>query len=181
MNIDLKKIYKGLGFVESLIAIMVSGIVATVLINIAAAAMRDLVRLDVEDAQAQYARSTAVIVQGVANRERLSTDGENMLDSLQENLCYSLVKDPVSGEYSMDSTMPLSGRDTFKSEAVINDGVSEDEGDYFRVVCVVQSRPGDPPSNKLLIKVIIGFNKVSGVLSTASDIRDYEYFAIINL
>jgi hypothetical protein len=30
MNIDLKKIYKGLGFVESLIAIMVSGIVATV-------------------------------------------------------------------------------------------------------------------------------------------------------
>jgi hypothetical protein len=49
------------------------------------------------------------------------------------------------------------------------------------VVCVVQSRPGDPPSNKMLIKVIIGFNKVSGVLSTASDIRDYEYFAIINL
>jgi hypothetical protein len=60
--------------------------------------MRDLVRLDVEDAQAQYARSTAVIVQGIANRERLRTDGDNMIDDLTESLCYSLVKDPVSGD-----------------------------------------------------------------------------------
>lgn len=175
-----RKKYKSLGFVESLIAIMVSGIVATVLINIATAAMRDLVKLDVEDAQAQYARSAAVIVQNIANRERLQEDGNNIFDTLGENLCYPLNRDE-SGEYNIDPTTVLSDRNAYISEAIVNDGVSDDEGDYFRVVCIVSRRPGDPPTNKLLIKVIIGFNRVSGLLSTSNDIKDYQYFAIINL
>jgi type II secretory pathway pseudopilin PulG len=176
----LTKKYESLGFVESLIAIMVSGIVATVLINIAVSAMRDLVRLDVEDAQAQHARSAAVVIQNIANRERVQEDDNNLFDSLTEGLCYVLTRDE-DGEYNIDPTVTLPNRDAYITDAVITDGVGDNEEDYFRAICIVRMRPGDPPTNKLLIKVIIGFNRVSGLLSTSTDIKDYQYFAIINL
>lgn len=175
----LKKKYESLGFVEALIAIMVSGIVATVLMNIAASAMRDLVRLDIEDAQAQYARSATVIVQDLANRERLRNDGNNLFDNLNEKLCYSLDRSEDSGEYSINPAVTLSDRNSYTSDAVIHDGIDENESDYFRVICIIKKRPGN--SNKLLIKTIIGFNRASGLFSTSSDIKDFEYFAIINL
>jgi type II secretory pathway pseudopilin PulG len=172
--------YESLGFVESLIAIMVSGIVATVLMNIAAASMRDLVRLDIEDAQAHHARSAAVILQNMANKERLQTDDDNLFDSLAEGVCYALNRDE-NGEYDINPAVTLPNRDSYITDAIIHDGVNDNEEDYFRAICVVKKRPGDPPSNKLLVKIIIGFNKASGLFSTSSDIKDYQYFAIINL
>lgn len=79
MRMKLKEKYEALGFVESLIAIMVSGIVVTVLMNISVVAMRDLVKLDVEDAQAYHARSAAVIVQNIANMERLKEESSLLI------------------------------------------------------------------------------------------------------
>ena len=176
--------YEGLGFVEALIAIMVSGIVATVLVNIAVASMRELVRLDIEDAQAHNARSAAVIVQNIANRERLREDGNIFDDYIEQNWCYRLIVDE-NGEYDIDTDIShrytFSDRESYKNDAVITDGVSDSEQNYFRIICMEKIRPGDPPTNKLLIKVVIGFNKAQGLFSTSSDIRDYQYFAIINL
>lgn len=189
------KKYKGLGFVESLIAIMVSGIVATVLINISVIAMKELVRLDIEDAQAHHARSAAVIVQNIANSERArvaqNPEDPNLFYDLRAPNCYKLVRDPGSGIYSFDnefgtSPTPLSiDRDEYKEEAVIKDGVNDDESDYFRRVCIVNNTRADgipeDYTNKILIRVEIGFNKAEGIISNSSDIRDYKYFAVINL
>jgi len=190
-----RKQYKGLGFVESLIAIMVSGIVATVLINISVVAMRELVRLDIEDAQAHHARSAAVVVQNIANSERAriaqNPEEDNIFYDLGEGTCYRLVRDGDTGLYTFFSefgTYPtplINDRDVYKEEAVIDDGVNDDEEDYFRRVCIVNNTRADATvgneTNKILIRVEVGFNKAEGIISNSSDIRDYEYFAIINL
>jgi hypothetical protein len=195
MRKRFSKKYKGLGFVESLIAIMVSGIVATVLINISALAMRELVRLDIEDAQAHHARSAAVVVQNIANRERAriaeNPEETNIFYGLEETDCYRLVRDSGTGLYNFFSEFgtepfPLEkDRDSYIENAKIDDGVNDDEGDYFRIVCIVNNTRADEQvendTNKILIKVIIGFNKTEGIISNSSDIRDYQYFAVINL
>ena len=179
MKLKLKQKYESLGFVEALIAIMISGIVATVLINISVIAMRELVRLDIEDAQGHHARSAAVIVQNIANRERLIEDS-NLMESLNNNRCYTLTKD--EDNYNIDPAISYTlsdDRETYKEDAIITDGVNDNEEDYFRIVCIESNRPAG--TNKMLIRVVIGFNKVQGLFSTASDIRDFQYFAIINL
>lgn len=187
MRMKLKAKYEALGFVESLIAIMISGIVVTVLMNISVVAMRDLVRLDVEDAQAHHARSAAVIVQNIANRERVKEE-TSLFDSLVNDQCYTLEKNEEDDVYEISTDFITPGdRETYISEGVINDGVNDNEEDYFRVICVIDNGRIEPLegeggiTNKMLIKVIIGFNKVEGAFTTASDIRDFEYFAIINL
>lgn len=181
MKTLLKKKYEGLGFVEALIAIMVSGIVATILINIAVSSMKELIRLDVEDAQAHHARSAAVLMQNIANRERLREDGNTIVDNLSVNRCYRLNFNKETAQYDIDVSESYSqyDRDSYKVSAIITDGVNDNEGDYFRIVCMEKIKPGD--TNKLLIKVIIGFNRVAGMFSNSSDIADYKYFAIINL
>jgi len=177
---ELNTKYEALGFVEALIAIMVSGIVATVLINISVVAMRELVRLDIEDAQAHQARSAAVIVQNIANRERLKEDSDYFAtNQLQNGRCYILRKSGDTYEIEKAQTYTIGERDTYKVDAVITDGVNDNEEDYFRLICIASNQPGD--TKKLLIRIVIGFNKATGMFSTATDIRDYQYFAIINL
>ena len=186
MRMKQKEKYEALGFVESLIAIMISGIVVAVLMNISVIAMRDLVKLDIEDAQAHHARSAAVIVQNIANRERLKEEA-SLFDTLDDDQCYALLKsEEDENEYEINTQfITLGDREAYISEGVINDGVNDNEEDYFRVVCVIDNGRNkaeiDDRTNKMLIKVTIGFNKVEGAFTTASDIRDYEYFAIINL
>ena len=178
MRLNYKQKYESLGFVEALIAIMISGIVATVLMNISVVAMRELVRLDIEDAQGHHARSAAVIVQNIANRERL-IEGSILFSSLENNRCYTLAKE--GDNYDIDPTIfyTFADRESYKEAAVITDGVNDNEEDYFRIICIESNRPRE--TNKLLIRVVIGFNKVQGLFSTTSDIRDFQYFAIINL
>lgn len=185
MRMKLKEKYEALGFVESLIAIMISGIVVTVLMNISVAAMRDLVRLDIEDAQAHHARSAAVIVQNIANRERLKEE-ESMFDTLVNNRCYALIKNDEEDIYDISpaNSFPIGERDLYIEQGTIQDGVNDNEEDYFRVICVIdngRAAAEGTKTNKMLIKVIVGFNKAKGMFTTSSDIRDYEYFAIINL
>ncbi len=181
------KQYDGLGFVEALIAIMVSGIVATVLINIAASAMRELIKLDIEDAQAHHARSAAVIVQNMANKERLQDD-ENIFEDLEENTCYRIDKSGDNYEFydiNGDGRYTEGERDRYKTEAIITDGVNDNEEDYFRIVCIESNtRANADPSddtNKVFISVIIGFNKVDGEFTSSANVKDYKYYALINL
>lgn len=190
-NKNIKQ-YEALGFVEALIAIMVSGIVATVLINIAASAMKELVRLDVEDAQAHHARSTAVIVQNIANRERVQDDDYHVFTYLEKNYCYRLEGE--GGEYRFATvaediptlvSYTIGQRETYKTEAAISQNLEELDSDFFRIVCIEDNtRSNEDPNddtNKVFVKIIIGFNKVSGTYTTTTDFADYKYYALINL
>lgn len=184
--------YEALGFVEALIAIMVSGIVATVLINIAASAMKELVRLDVEDAQAHHARSTAVIVQNIANRERVQDEEYHVFTDLEENYCYRLEGDGSEYRFATVAedtptlvSYTISQREAYKKEAAISQDLDELDSDFFRIVCIEDNTrsDGDPTNdtNKVFVKIIIGFNKVSGIYTTSTDFADYKYYALINL
>ncbi len=185
--------YEALGFVEALIAIMVSGIVATVLINIAASAMKELVRLDVEDAQAHHARSTAVIVQNIANRERVQDDDYHVFTDLEKNYCYRLEVDGSEYRFAtvaedIDDTLvsySISDREQYKTEAVISEDLDQLDSDFFRIVCIEDNTRSDEDqtndTNKVFVKIIIGFNKVSGTYTTTTDFADYKYYALINL
>lgn len=83
------RIYKGLGFVEALIALMISGIVAVVLMSISANAMQELHTLDLEDELAQRAVSTGILVQNYATEASKGDPEENIFyNNLKMNQCY---------------------------------------------------------------------------------------------
>lgn len=170
--------YEAVGFVEALIAIMVSGVAATVLLNIAAMSMRELIRLDMQDALSQHARSGATIVQNIANREALDETG-TLFEALNENSCYKLILDEEE-EYELDTEELGSNRTTYTTEAVIptDPDFPGDEEEYFRVVCIENKNIDE---RKLLIKILTGVVKMKGEVTNASDIKDFEYFAVINL
>jgi len=173
-----KNKYNSLGFVEALIAIMVSGVVATVLINISVSSMRELVKLDIEDTQANYAKSYAVILQNIANEDRVEEEEDEFdLADVTYGSCYRLEENP--GGYAL--VRQEGDRDEYKTVATIPLIEDEEErASYFGLICI-EEYPELDTSKKLLVDIIIGFNKSEGDFTTANDIRDYEYYAIINL
>ena len=172
----LNKKYKGIGFVEALIALVVSGVVAIVLMSISAEAIGELRRLDVQDAIAQHAVSTAVHVQNLAIEQAVGNPDGNIFLDLQNNRCYTF--DPDDG--SLDTGgIPFVGSDRtdFFGSLVSND---EPDSDYFRVMCVEHfTAAGD--GKKMLVKIIVGSTRLDGRATTKTDVKDYEHFAIINL
>ncbi|KKP66289.1 MAG: hypothetical protein UR61_C0001G0007 [candidate division WS6 bacterium GW2011_GWE1_34_7] len=170
----LKKEYKGIGFVEALIALTVSGIVAIVLMSISAEAIGELRKLDIQDSIAQHAVSTAVHVQNLAIEQAVDNPEGNIFLDLQTNRCYKF--NPVNGSLNTAEAIPVvsSTRNDFFPSLVSPDS------EYFRVMCVQHfSAVGD--GRKILVKIIVGSTKVAGQATTDTDIKDYEHFAIINL
>jgi hypothetical protein len=174
-----KNKYKAVGFVEALIAIMVSGIAATVLLSIASFSLRELIRMDMEDALAQHARSGAMILQNIANKEALNDDSE-LFESLNLDSCYVLVMESDASSYTIDLENPynIADREDYSVNANIpvDDDFPGDVEEYFRIMCVE-----DIEGRRLLAKFVVGVKKMAGQISNVTDIRDYVYFAVINL
>ena len=102
-NINKIRRYKGLGFAEALIALMISGVVAVVLMSISANALQELHTLDLEDELAQRAISTAVLVQNFATEASKGDPEDNIFyNDLQTNQCYGF--DVQGGETVAIST-----------------------------------------------------------------------------
>jgi hypothetical protein len=169
MNNKEKK-YKGLGFVESLIALTVSGIVAIVLMNISASSLNDLKTLEIRDKLEFHAISTAVHLQNLAINAVLDDPDNNPFDSLIQDKCYLFDE---SESIKLSSPYNPEDREAFK-----NSPVPDDDDEYFRVFCV-ESDPTD--KRKIYLKIIVGFSKMEGEATSKRDVKDYEYLAIINL
>jgi len=67
---NMKK-YKALGFVESMIAIMVLGMSSVVLMQIAVNVMQDILQNEAIDKLTQHAIEGAEIIQDIANRNKV--------------------------------------------------------------------------------------------------------------
>ena len=176
-----KKEYKGLGFVEALIALTVSGVVAIVLMGISAEAISELRRLDMQDSIAQHAVSTAVIIQDLAIKEAYVNDeDENIFYDLQPQMCYGFDVDSSTGEVTLDTDRNFSEseRDYYSTDSVIPD--DSDNPEFFRIMCVAHN-PSAADRSKILVKIITGSNRVDGKVTNNRDVKDYVYYSVIVL
>ncbi len=165
----LKKKYKGLGFVEALIAISVSGVVGIVLMSISASTLQKLHQLDIQDALAANAVSTAVDLQKIAIRDMTLAEEDKVFYNLSNQTCYGFNTD---GQINTNDTYNLSSQDRelYKEKSLI-----EGSSEYFRIFCVRNNLV-----DKIVVQIFVGSNKVDGQATTDSDVKDYSYLAVIN-
>lgn len=164
----MKNKYEALGFAEALIAIMITGVAATVLMTISANSMKQLMQIEDMDKMAQLARSGAVTAQKIADEQ------ESAFEDALENHCYAYNGD------SFDTTAYINPAE-FRTEAkyVYFNGMEEVEGPYsnfFRVICI-QAKT----ESKVGIKIVTGLVNVTGAITNSTDTKDYSYYSIINL
>jgi len=171
-----------MGFVEALIAIMITGIASVVLMGISANTLKSMVNTEIQDRMAQIGRSGAVIAQGVADLESEKDQEDRFFfeDGI-EGFCFKFNYEEGEG-YSFNSNNKLAPdtRTAYLTSLV------EEEGDeqpyYFRVMCVEDILVGTTTSRpRALIKIITGYTKTTGSYTSTRDIKDYEYLAVINL
>lgn len=181
MNRD--EIYKGLGFVEALTAILVTGIASVALMDMAAKTMTETIRTEMTDTMTQYAIEGAEMAQVIADQERITGNNVFPEPELQLNTCFLLNEDVENPMFLKENEVFISyqyiEREEFKEIAKL-----EKDEEYFRVFCTT-----DEYSEKLLMgKVIVGLVERSAstegselVFSTGgiSNISDYEYYTII--
>lgn len=171
----LKKKYKGLGFVEALIAISVSGIVGVVLMGISASTLQKLHQLDIQDALAAHAVSTAVDLQKIAIRDATLPEEDKQFRDLAETSCYGFsTQDSDQIDINPVSTKEdlVRNRDSYKTRLV---NPNDLDSDYFRIFCISSN-----DVDKIIVEIIVGSKRVDGQATTDSDVRDYSYLAVIN-
>ena len=170
----LKKKYKGLGFVEALIAISVSGIVGVVLMSISISTLQKLRQLDMQDVLATHAVSTAVDLQKIAMQDMTLANDEKQLSTgnLLVGSCYGFTS--VGGELRVDSNNAFSVESRSRYMDLLVDPNDEDS-EYFRMFCVRINE-----TSKMIVNIVVGSNKVDGLATTDDDVKDYEYIAVIN-
>ncbi len=172
MKIDiLNKKYDSLGFVEALIALMVSSIVGVILMQISASTLRELHQLDIQDAVARYAVSTAVNLQKIATQDMTKANDEKTLSQLAINYCYGF--DVTDGSIEVGSLYQVDkDRSAYSNKSLVDADL-----EYFRIFCV-RSNPGD--AKKIIVEIIVGSNKMDGEVTSDKDVKDYSYYAVIN-
>jgi len=181
------KKYKALGFVESMIAIMVLGMSSTVLMQITVNIMQDILQNEAIDDLTQYAIEGSEIIQDIANRNKEVGGGlfplvaEYEADPLGRN-CFIfklegedmvLAKDDNGNwiKYTSDD------RDTYKDTAVLS---QEDE--LFRIICFdtpMGGVAGEP--EYITTEIIVGQRYGDGKITKGNLAKDYVYRTIVKL
>jgi Tfp pilus assembly protein PilX len=182
MNKDLNKKYKGLGFAEALIAMMIVGIVGIVLMQIASNTLRELAQLDIEDALAKHAVSTAVDLQRIAIEDMRREGDEKKFNLIQDN-CYGIKPDGAefSGLFdcpSEDNNNGGSDRQNYTRiyEDKNGNGTLDDDEQtqYFRIINVKNIN-----ERRAVVEIITGVADMKGLRTTNKDIKDYRYLVVI--
>ena len=175
--------YKGMGFAEVLIALMIVGIVGIVLMQIASNTLRELKQLDTEDKLSRYGVSTAVDLQRIAiedmNREESSKEFAKIGGDTQH--CFGINPEGtgfVSQTYDCPSINNNIDRNNYTRiyKDSDGDGSLEDgeQTEYFRVVHVK-----DINNKMAVVEIITGIVDLKGLNTTNKDIKDFRYLAVI--
>lgn len=163
--------YHGMGFAESLIALMIAGVVGIVLMRISSSTLRELAQLDIQDAIAKHAVSTAVNLQKVAIQDMALPDEEKQFSDLQTNLCYNINEESnIDTENTVPCPTPENNRPATYSK------IFEDsqETPYFRIMRVKENE-----ENRAIIEIIVGVSDMAGLHTTNKDIKDFTYLVVI--
>lgn len=189
MKIDKKnKKYKALGFVESMIAIVVLGMSSAVLMQITVNVMQGILQNEAIDDLTQYAIEGAEIIQDIANRNHAAGGGlfplraEYEVDPLGRN-CFRfelegedivLAKNDEGDweKYTKDD------RDGYKDEAILN---NDDE--LFRLICFDTPMGGVTAGEPAYVttEIIVGQRHGSGEITKGNLAKDYVYRTIVKL
>lgn len=190
MKVDRKnKKYKALGFVESMIAIMVLGMSSVVLMQISVNVMQNILQNEAIDDLTQYAIEGAEIVQDIANRnkeaggglfplvEDYESDpyGRNCFIFKQEGEDIVFAKDEENDnwiKYTSDE------RDIYKDQAILND-----EDELFRLICFITPMGGVANGEPAFVttEIIVGQRHGDGAITKGNLAKDYVYGTIVKL
>ncbi len=181
------KKYKALGFVESMIAIMVLGMSSVVLMQIAVNVMQNILQNEAIDELTQYAIEGAEIIQDIANRNNEVGGGLFPLVAEYESDPYGrncfrfeledeemvLAKDDDNNwiKYTSDD------RETYKDEAILSDG-----DELFRLICFntpMGGVAGEPAF--VTTEIIVGQRRGGGEITKGNLAKDYIYGTIVKL
>lgn len=179
MKISIAEKYEGMGFVEALIAIMIVGVSSVVLMQMAVSTMQSMLQNEVIDTMTQYAVEGSTMVQNIASQEKQS--GEDLFPD-NGGACY-LITLNADGQYQFKTegtgsnilrTYTLDQRDTYKV-----DGVVDSDGKYFRIFCI--SSDYNYPDPYAVVQIIVGQTNSDGTVTKGNNVKDYTYFAVVNL
>jgi len=163
----IRERYEGLGFVEALIALTVSSAVGVILMQISVSTLQKLRQLDVQDNIAIQASSSAVNLQKIAIQDMAKPEEDKVFYDLVEGSCYGINTDTSIGE----GTISEGDRDIYKEKFLV-----EEDSEFFRIFCVQKKY-----SDKVIVRIVVGSNKLNGLATTDSDVKDYSYIAVINI
>ena len=193
MNQDMKKRiknkkYKALGFVESMIAIMVLGMSSVVLMQIAVNVMQNILQNEAIDDLTQYAVEGAEIVQDIANRNKEVGGGlfplsaEYMSDP-QGKKCFRFALEGESIVFAKNDEgnwekYSSAERDTYKNAAILND-----EDELFRLICFITPMGGVANGEPAFVttEIIVGQRRGDGAITKGNLAKDYVYATIVKL
>jgi hypothetical protein len=181
------KKYKALGFVESMIAIMVLGMSSTVLMQITVNIMQDILQNEAIDDLTQYAIEGSEIIQDIANRNRevggglfpLRTEyeqdlyGRNCFTFKLEGEEMVLAKDTNDNWIKYDP----GDRDAYKDTAILSE-----EDELFRLICFDRGMGGiGGEPEYVTTEIIVGQRYGDGKITKGNLAKDYVYRTIVKL
>ncbi len=190
---EIKTKYEALGFVESMIAIMIVGISSVVLMQIAVNTMQGIMQNEAIDDMTQYAVEGAETIQDLAFQHRESEEplfpASNIL---YEGYCFSLIledekvvfKKTDEGEFDKFRIGEMyQGEENYKDRNDYKDEAILSEEDFlFRIVCLDSYTGGyGGDSDFVVAQVIVGQRYSDGTISRGNLVKDYTYTTVIKL
>jgi hypothetical protein len=179
------KKYEALGFVESMISIMVLGISSVVLMQIAVNVMQDILQNEAIDDLTQYAIEGAEIIQDIANRNGEAGGGLFPLREEYEEApekCFMLeLEEEDLGLAKNDDGSWIKykkiDRDQYKNNATLTD-----EDELFRIFCFDRGMGGSAGEPAFVTtEVIVGQRRADGQITKGNVTKDYIYRTIVKL
>jgi type II secretory pathway pseudopilin PulG len=183
MKKTLRKKYEAVGFVEALIAIMVVGISAVVLMQIAVNTMKKTIQNEVIDFMTQYAVEASEMVQDIANRDR---DDEQELFPPSDvwGSCFTIQKSENTSNFIRNPNNPsafVMYDRTDRATFTIEDYATIEEDDtYFRIVCIDSNTTAETPAFAI-VRIVIGQRVSDGEVTEGNLVKDYEYLTVVKL
>ena len=170
--------YEALGFVESMISIMIVGLSSVVLMQIAVNSMQSIIQNEAIDDMTQYAVEGAEIVQDLAFKDRESEESEFPAAPFYEGYCFFLTLDDgqvvfrktEEGEFDK-FRIEDTERNLYKDKAILSE-----EDFLFRIVCL-----DSYTSDFVVAQIVVGQRYSDGTISRGNLVKDYTYTTIIKL
>lgn len=173
-----QKKYEAMGFVESLIAIMIVGVSSVVLMQIAANTTQSMIQNETIDIMTQYAVEGSTMAQDIAMQQRLGND-KTLFPPLDG--CYLISKDTDTNQYIFNKENGIFvqyTKDTDRNEYKESGKLAESDGRFFRVFCIEGYNSGDKYA---IVRVIVGQVNYDGLITEGSNVKDYSYFTAAQL
>ena len=167
--------YKGIGFVETIIAIAVAGTACIVLMGLAVNTMLVVAENERTDEMTQVAIEGASAVSAIALQNTLST--ETVFPNISSNVgnCFELSSDANTPSFVKDNEVfkvvcnyDNGGRNNCKTS------LASGYTDLFRVFCITSA--SDISSGIVVGKIVVG--KTACANSQSCDISDYQYYSL---